>query len=585
MKRALFISLIASVLAIISCKKDSHPNPEPQPSHEETSTAIGTPSGQLTSKVIDVNGGEVNSADGRMRVIFPAGAVDAAVTVGIQPITNELPQGIGVAYRLTPHGQQFNKPVQVILNYAPMDTIDTRAEFLDIAYQDELGTWQMLTNTVVNRSQKQLMATTNHFSDWGYFKSIKLTPAAATVEQGAFLELKLTTTFPYVDPDDAPPGTYTIKVLKTPRKLRPDEVKGWSYAGEGSFEGDGPQGFYTAPDHEPSRNPEAVTANISMHRKGQFMLVSNITVLGDHAVDYLMVDEDYMSPLNQGMCRLYLYGSFGADPGITKRSVKINGVNVEVDLWSPSVIRCKIDQQIFGAIEIAANGRVVARSVLRKFKGSFIYERFHGGLANSGSTNALKETAEFQLVYRGFGKPCPANVSQLFPIEGALAEGTESKYTLAGSASVSTPPVDGCISTTSVSLPTTTGYYFIEPHSMPGNLTGLRGKAKDIVGGVEVELFYVLEDIITGVRVKRSSSCGASSLDPARSLGVSLEGFNNQPIQLEYWGTDELKLKGTNELRSNRMSSGILIEAWDGTGNPSHYETDGLMPATFRDNP
>jgi hypothetical protein len=30
------------------------------------------------------------------------------------------------------------------------------------------------------------------------------------------------------------------------------------------------------------------------------------------------------------------------------------------------------------------------------------------------------------------------------------------------------------------------------------------------------------------------------------------------------------------------MSSGILIEAWDGTGNPSHYETDGLMPATFR---
>ena len=41
------------------------------------------------------------------------------------------------------------------------------------------------------------------------------------------------------------------------------------------------------------------------------------------------------------------------------------------------------------------------------------------------------------------------------------------------------------------------------------------------------------------------------------------------------------KLKGTDELKGGLLSTNILIEAWDGTGSPSHYESDGLMPATF----
>jgi len=80
--------------------------------------------------------------------------------------------------------------------------------------------------------------------------------------------------------------------------------------------------------------------------------------------------------------------------------------------------------------------------------------------------------------------------------------------------------------------------------------------------------------------VKRSN-CNSTSFDPPRPLEVALEGFRHQPIQLIFTESGALKLKGTNELKTGNMSSGILIEAWDGTGNPSHYETDGLMPATF----
>lgn len=581
MKRFLFMSAMACLL-IMSCRKDKTDLPFES---DETITPVGNPTGQSVHKLIDANGGELTSADGTLKLTIPAGALNAATDITIQPISNELGGGIGTAYRLTPHGQIFSKPITVTFSYSATDTIGSRPECLDIAFQDAEGSWQMLTNTTVNKAQKKISATTTHFSDWGFFKSVYIDPGKPVVDQGAFLELKVMTTFPRLDPDDAPPGTTTIKMLKKPRKLRDDQIKGWDYAGEGKLDGDGASAFYTAPDHDPNVNPEAAVANINMHRKGQFMILSNITVLGNSKVDYLWVDEDYMKFYRNGSPLLYIYGNFGPDPGIGKRSVKINGVSADSVLWTPKIIRCKIDEYISGPVEIAANNNVVARTVLRKFKGKFLYERFHGGLLNSGSSNALKETAEFLFVYRGFGKPCPSNVNLLFPKTTALAAGTESKYRLSGAASVSTPMVGGCVYTTSVSIPTVTGFYFIEPHSMgwyPGQ-SEFKAEAHDIEGGIEVTVTsYLIEGVAKDVQVQRTSSCGPGSFDPKKTISLGLEGFENKPIKLEYYGTDELILKGTNKLSSNRMSSGILIEAWDNTvSSPTHYQSDGLMPATF----
>jgi hypothetical protein len=205
---------------------------------------------------------------------------------------------------------------------------------------------------------------------------------------------------------------------------------------------------------------------------------------------------------------------------------------------------------------------------------------------NAGSSNALKETTEFTFVFRGFGKPCPANVDLLFPKQGSLAFGTEAKYTLSGSASVSTPVVNGCVYTTSVSLPTSTGLQFLEPLSLPGvpGMSEFKVEANEVEGGIDINVTnYVIENVVSNVRVQRSSTCGPASFDPPKTLQCGFDGFRNKVIHLEYWGTDELTLRGTNKLTSNRMSSNILVEAWDNTvSNPSHYETDGLVPATFK---
>jgi len=566
--------VITTLLLFSSCKKSV----DAVPSQEvDTSTGTGTPTGQAVTKTIDAGGGQISSADGAVQVIIPAGALSTARQASIQPITNQLPSGIGSAFRLTPHGEQFSKPVSIVFTYKDADLLNTLPEFLDIAFQDEKGTWQAMKNSTVDKVKKKITVTTTHFSDWGYFKSLNLDPSEATVEQSGSVNLKVTTLFPLVDPDDLP----TVAVLKTPRELTAAEIKGWKYTGEGILVSRGAQGFYSAPDHVPAANPEAIDVNIQMHRKGQFMLVSNITVLAKYHVDYLQVDEDEISNGLTGKCSLYMYGSFGNDPGAGNRTIKIAGTAVEVTVWSPAVIVCKIDQVISGEIILTANGKTLAKSNLHKYTGIFTYNRFQGGLINSQNINALKETTDFTLVYRGFGQICPASIKPLFEFEATLALGSYAGYSLSGSAAVSTPATaNPCITTTSVSLPTTSGLEPLDPLSL-STPSYFKAHVKDIEGGIEVKIEFVKLDVLTGIKVQRTN-CNGTSFDPPRSLQAGFEGFSNKPINLAFTGTSGLKLKGADQLISNKMSSSILIEAWDGTETPSHYQIDGLLSATFR---
>ena len=581
MKKIFTIAALAfsSIVFFISCKKSDDLSIQPIKQHDEnTATAVGIPTGTASQKSIGAAGGELTSEDGVITVIIPAGAVNTAKQFSIQPISNQLLAGVGNAYRLLPHGEQFNVPVKVVFNYKEQDLANTLPEFLDVAYQDVAGTWQAMTNSTVDKPNKKITVTTTHFSDWTYFKSIKLTPDQAMVELEGVIELKVTTTFPFVDPDDAPPGTTTVPVYTSPRELRPDEILGWTYTGEGSLEATNSKAIYAAPDHIPSANPEAVAVKINMHRKGQFMLISNITVLGDHGVDYLQVDEDYLKLNHSEKTGLYIYGNFGNDPGAANRSVTIDGVAVETDLWAPTFIRCWIDREISGAINISANGHTVANSTLRKWKSDFLYTRYHGGVLNSGSSNALKEETIFTLVYRGFGKPCPANVNLLFQFEAGLAKGTEADFTLSGSATITPPGI--CPTVSSISIPVSSGVTPVNQLSVSA-LSGLKVYVTDVEGGIQVKIDFDINDVTPLLSVKRSN-CNGTSFDPLRSYSVGFEGFHNTPIDLAFWGTNELTVKGTDVLKSPRISTGILIEAWDGTGNPSHYETDGLMPATFK---
>lgn len=579
--KVLFRPLAAALVCLglaTACTKDNTSPAEPPPAEDgSTITAIGSPAGTAVKKIIGANGGQLASADGRMQVTIPAGALTADKEISIQAISNELPDGIGNGYRLLPHGEQFSKPVSISFTYKNEDLQGTLPEFLDVAFQGQDGSWEAITHPSLDKGNKKVTVTTTHFSDWTFFKSLMLVPYEATVVLNGELELKVITHFPYVDPDDAAPGTDPVKVLKNPRELRPHEIKGWSYAGEGILVSRVSKAYYTAPSKEPDANPEAVVANIKLARKGQFMLVSNITVLPKYVVRYLQVDEDYKSPANNGNCTLYLYGSFGNDPGAGKRSVKIAGTAVMADLWAPTLIRCRIDRDISGEIVISADGKIVTKSELKKYTGVFIYNRYHGGVINAGSPNALKETTEFNIVYRGFGAAMPTEITNPFLTQGIGAYGTRADYTLGGSASVTTPTL--CPATNSVTIPATSGSAIMNTIDIHDGRFDCNIKEK--ASGIEMMLNFSVLNVVENVKV-HYADCNWSGYLPAKTAGVSLEGFNNTAIALSFSGTNKLIIPGTGELKSGRLSSGILIEAWDGTGSPSHYETDGLVAATLK---
>src|SRR5450755_5139363 len=120
MLRTYFILLI--IACALSCKKTSTTGNNS--SGNDTSvaiTAIGTPIGIPVTKTIGAAGGTIISADGRAELDIPAGALSSDLAISIQPITNECPNGAGVAYDFLPNGTKFLIPATLTIHYTDDD--------------------------------------------------------------------------------------------------------------------------------------------------------------------------------------------------------------------------------------------------------------------------------------------------------------------------------------------------------------------------------------------------------------------------------------------------------------------------------
>jgi len=75
-------------------------------------------------------------------IVIPSAALTAGTVISAEPITNEAPDGLGGGFRLTPAGQAFAEPVELVFSYADLDLEGTQAEALGIATQTSEATWQ-----------------------------------------------------------------------------------------------------------------------------------------------------------------------------------------------------------------------------------------------------------------------------------------------------------------------------------------------------------------------------------------------------------------------------------------------------------
>lgn len=290
MKKITALLLAAACILIVpSCKKILN-SINPVIPDEPTITAVGTPVGNVVTKVIGKSGGSTASADGNAELIFPAGALNDNTSISIQAITNNAPNGVSAAYRFLPEGIKFLQPVTLKFRYTANDLASTLADLMGIAFQDNSGIWYRVNNFTNDTVNKIISAPIKHFTDYTPFGLLIINPTSANLQVSKSMSLAidlvlsdddlLTKLGPNGDEDLAP--LIKVKNYKTI----------WSangvVNGNSTFGTLTPSVLYAtfkAPAKVPSQNPVAVSALVDVKFKyhgktfDKTSLVSNITII------------------------------------------------------------------------------------------------------------------------------------------------------------------------------------------------------------------------------------------------------------------------------------------------------------------
>ncbi|MHB1097163.1 MAG: hypothetical protein ACYC3F_13440 [Gemmatimonadaceae bacterium] len=120
--------------------------------------------------VVGAAGGTVSSADGRVAVSIPPGAVSSSIKVTITPVSDDANEHVvrGSVYEFGPSGTQFAQPVELKLAY---DTarLGTGADLsaLQVARRSADGAWTPLPGLLVDSTNRTVRGLTSSFSTYG----------------------------------------------------------------------------------------------------------------------------------------------------------------------------------------------------------------------------------------------------------------------------------------------------------------------------------------------------------------------------------------------------------------------------------
>ena len=256
-----------------------------------SATAVGVATGSAVTATIGAAGGSLRSADGKLTLTVPAGALAANTTIGMQPISNFAHGRIGDAYRLTPDGQTFAQPVTLTFGYTEDELIGGSADVLGVASQTATGFWLWAGEPTVNAATKTFSVNTTHFSDWSRVRGIQMRPPSKTVRVKGSVSLVVTVCYQVsiTGPSGDPLTSlgYNCDLNDELAILNP--VSDWSVNGvmgggsvTGTVSGSGTAGTFVAPATKPNPNTVTVSALVKKSPLGQKVLVtSNITITED----------------------------------------------------------------------------------------------------------------------------------------------------------------------------------------------------------------------------------------------------------------------------------------------------------------
>lgn len=281
--RHYLFACLALISSLTACKHEQDtvpPTDTNSPIDSSPVTEVGQPQGNPTSQTIGPEGGSLSTPDGAVQLVIPAGAINKATTITIQPITNHAPNGLGLAYRFLPDGTQFAKPATLTFRYRASAVAANDPDMLDVVFQDTDRHWQGVAGASADTANHQISVPMPHFSDWSAFEKAKIKSVdiegVSQLDLGESARLKLVDALlpPLIK---APAGDSLVMDLST--------VK-WSVAGgevNGRITSNGTEAIYTAPSSYPPQNPVAVVAEITM--KGNIkkvFLIKTILIGADY---------------------------------------------------------------------------------------------------------------------------------------------------------------------------------------------------------------------------------------------------------------------------------------------------------------
>ncbi len=124
--------------------------------------------------MLGADGGVLRSADGKLHLTVPAGAMSASAMISIRVAEVSDDAGvIGVAYDLQPSGLSFASPVQLTFEVPASIDLDTSDDpdagepELVLVHREEGGAWRALDTQLVLAEANRVEAATSHFSVYG----------------------------------------------------------------------------------------------------------------------------------------------------------------------------------------------------------------------------------------------------------------------------------------------------------------------------------------------------------------------------------------------------------------------------------
>lgn len=290
--------ILCLAMAATACRKDNNEPGEKPVKVTPLATSRGVSAGPMVTQQVGPAGGTLQSADGSIILTIPAGALTTSTAIGIEPISNTNIAGIGTAFRLTPHGQHFARPVAVTFSWAAHADSIGLLQTLGLAYQQQNDTWKFVGASEYNEAQKTVTFQTTHFSDWSLMNQVSLVPYHADLDPGGKQTVQAVLFTEKEENDDlfvpiptggtSDPFSEPGYPVGTPITLPSKYIKQWRLAGPGKLTSISSS---TVQYEAPASVNDYTTAAVSMELKapdtvtGQYILVSNINIIGGSFIE------------------------------------------------------------------------------------------------------------------------------------------------------------------------------------------------------------------------------------------------------------------------------------------------------------